>query len=486
MSSTQVDRRPPPVYLNVGAERLAQGSGGFGVHVDPTCGQVDAQVPLAGPIEVERAVAAAHAAFEVWRATPPWQRRRLLTKLADAIQDNAAEFARLGTLDNGMAISTAVGFAHQAADWTHYYAGYADKVRGETNTHFVADGDFSYTLALPYGVIGVIITWNGPLVSLAMKIPAALAAGNAVVVKPSELTPFSAQLYADLVAEVGFPPGVVNILPGTGEAGSALVGHPLVAKVTFTGGPETARKILHSCAETMKPAVLELGGKSANIIFEDADLDTACEWGARRVLGTLSGQGCGFPTRMVVHEKVYDEVVGRVAAIAQRIRVGDPFDPRTDTGPLVSQAAVDRVLAMIGRAGLDGARLVVGGSRLGGAYAKGFYIEPTVFADVDPLSELGQKEVFGPVLAIMKFSSEEDAIRIANCTRYGLASYIQTTDLRRAHRVAERLTGGTMINGAQHTKVSRPFGGSGLSGYGREGGRQGIEEFLQVKSIGVG
>jgi aldehyde dehydrogenase (NAD+) len=483
--STTFDRTRPPVYLNIGGEQIATGSGGTYDHIDPTTGQVDAQVPLAGRAEIERAVVGAHQAFETWRATAPAERRRLLTRLADAIEDNAAEFARLGVLDNGMAISTAFGLTAQAADWTRYYAGYTDKLRGDTNTYFGADGEFSYTLALPYGVIGVIITWNGPLASLAMKIPAALAAGNTVVVKPSEFTPFSGQLFADLLAEVGFPPGVVNIVPGAVEAGSALVEHPLVKKITFTGGSETARKILHSCAETMKPAILELGGKSANIIFDDADLNPACQWGARRALGTLSGQGCGFPTRMLVHDNIYDDVVDRVAAIAKEIRVGDPFDPDTDTGPLINQAAVDRVLAMIERALLEGARLVAGGGRIGGQYAQGYYIEPTVFADVDPMSELGQKEVFGPVLAIMKFMTEQDAVRIANATPYGLASYIQTNDLRRAHRVAEQLDGCTMINGAQHTKVSRPFGGSGLSGYGREGGRQGIEEFLQIKSIGI-
>jgi hypothetical protein len=310
----------------------------------------------------------------------------------------------------------------------------------------------------------VVITWNGPLTSLTMKVPPALAAGNTVVVKPSEFTPFAAELFADIVEEAGFPAGTVSVLPGTGDAGAALVEHPLVQKVSFTGGPATARAILRSCSEMIKPTCLELGGKSANLIFEDADLDAALTWNTLRVLGTVSGQGCAFPTRMLVEESVYNEAVDRVADIVKGIRVGDPWDTETDIGPVVNKAAVDRILGMIERAKRDGARLVAGGGRVEGPFANGFYIEPTVFADVDPKSELGQVEVFGPVLSIMPFSSEEEAIEIANSTPYGLGSYIQTNDLRRAHRVAERLVAGnTMINGAPNMMVNRPMGGFGPS-----------------------
>jgi aldehyde dehydrogenase (NAD+) len=342
------------------------------------------------------------------------------------------------------------------------------------------------TLPQPYGVIGVIITWNGPLISLAMKIPAALAAGNTVVVKPSELTPFCGELFADLVAQAGIPEGVVNVLPGDRAAGAALVVHPLVQKVTFTGGPTTAREILHSCAELMKPSVLELGGKSANIVFEDADLDVACFHGAFMSVGALSGQGCALPTRMLVHSDVYDEVVERVSAIAKGIPVGDPFDPATASGPVINQVALDRILAMIDRAKLDGARLVTGGARLGGALARGYFIEPTVFADVNSESELAQNEVFGPVLAMTSFGTDEEAIQIANSTPYGLSAYIQTHNLRRAHRIAEDLAAGeVLVNGARNLAVHRPFGGIGRSGFGKEGGRHGLEEFLRVKSVGI-
>jgi aldehyde dehydrogenase (NAD+) len=478
------DRTPPAVRLRIGAERRPSGSGGVYQHVDPVTGQPDADIPLAGASEVDEAVRAAHAAFPAWRATRPAERRRLLYRLADLLDGNAGEFARRGTLDNGTPLTVSAGFVPQSSEWTRYYAGWADKISSELNAFHSKDGEIGYTLAQPYGVIGVIITWNGPLISLAMKLPAALAAGNTVVVKPSEMTPFSGELFADLIEEAGFPPGVVNILPGAPEAGAALVSHSLVKKVTFTGGPDTARKILHACADQMKPACLELGGKSANIIFDDADLDTACSHGTFMAVAVLSGQGCALPTRMLVHEPIYEQVVGRVAEIAKAIAVGDPFDPTVVSGPVVSKAALDRILGMIERARLDGARLVTGGARLEGALADGHFIEPTVFADVDPSSELAQREVFGPVLAITPFRTEDQAIEIANSTPYGLSAYVQTSDLHRALRVADELvTGEVLINGAVNLGVHRPFGGLGISGFGKEGGRAGLDEFLQVKSV---
>jgi hypothetical protein len=280
----------PPVHLRIGGESQSFGSGGTHEHVDPATGQIDARIPLAGVEEVDRAVAAAQAAFEEWRRTPPGDRRRFLLRLADLIEANTDEFARRGTMDNGTPAAVVAGMVESSVEWTRYYAGWADKVAGELSTSYAAVGELNYTLHQPYGVIGIIITWNGPLVSLAMKIPAALAAGNTVVVKPSEMTPFSGELFMDLVVEAGLPLGVVNMLPGAPEAGEALVAHPLVQKISFTGGPVTARKILHSCAERMKPAVLELGGKSANIIFDDADLDIACGHGAFMSVGILSGR----------------------------------------------------------------------------------------------------------------------------------------------------------------------------------------------------
>lgn len=410
----------------------------------------------------------------------------MLMRLADLIEAHAADFTRLAALDNGSPVSTSSATLPVVLEWTRYYAGWADKIGSDVISSLRADGEFSYTLAQPWGVIGSIITWNGPLVSLAMKVPAALAAGNTVVIKPSELTPFAPGLFADLAAEAGIPDGVINVLTGGPEAGAALVAHPLVKKISFTGGPETARKIMHSCADSMKPAVMELGGKSANIVFADADLDTACGIGTLMSVGLLSGQGCAFPSRMLVERSVYADVIERVRAIAGFIKLGNPFELDTIAGPVVSEQALNRIMGMIERAGRDGARLITGGRRAGGELASGYYIEPTVFADVDPKSELAQTEVFGPVLSIIPFDGEEQAIEIANGTAYGLSGYVHTNDLRRAHRLAEELeTGEVLINGASNLGASKPFGGRGISGTGKEGGRQGLEEFLQYKSVSL-
>ena len=476
----------PTVELRIGGERLSVGSGGVHQHIDPTTGRPDADVPLAGVAEVERAVQVAHAAYLDWRRTKPADRRRMLMRLGDLIETHVADFARLAALDNGTPVTTSTAVLPIAVEWTRYYAGWADKISSEVTASLRTNGEFSYTLAQPWGVIGAIITWNGPLISLAMKVPAALAAGNTVVIKPSELTPFTAGLFADLAAEAGIPDGVINVVTGGPDAGAALVEHPLVKKISFTGGPETARKILRSCADLIKPAVMELGGKSGNIVFADADLDLACGLGTMLSVGALSGQGCAFPTRMIVERSVYDEVVERVRTIAGFVKVGNPLETETVSGPVVNEQALNRITGMVERAIGDGARLITGGGRVDGELASGYFLEPTVFADVDPESELAQTEVFGPVLSIIPFDGEEQAIAIANSTAYGLSGYVFTNDLRRAHWVAEELeTGEVLINGAANLGATRPFGGIGISGMGKEGGRQGLEEFLHVKTVSM-
>ncbi|MGX9787779.1 aldehyde dehydrogenase family protein [Mycobacterium sp. MMS18-G62] len=486
MTSSTLDTARPDISLRIGGEKRHTGSGGTFQHINPCDGTPDGDIPLAGPAEIEEAVDAAHSAFLEWRQTNPVERRRILMRFADLIERHSDEFVRLGTFDNGTASGVVGGLVAMSVEWTRYYAGWADKITSEISSSFRTHGEFSYTLSQPYGVIGVIITWNGPLISLAMKVPAALAAGNTLVIKPSELTPFSSDLYADLAAEAGIPAGVINVVPGSAEAGAALVAHPLVKKVTFTGGTDTARKILSACAEQIKPAVMELGGKSGNILFEDANLDLACSIGTMNSVGLLSGQGCAFPTRMIVARPLYDDVIARVSAMASMIKVGDPFEPDTLAGPVVNAAALERILGMIERAKRDGARLVTGGERIGGDLADGYFLQPTIFADVDPKSELAQKEVFGPVLSIMPFDTEDEAIEIANSTPYGLSGYVFTNDLKRAHRVAEALeTGEVLINGAMNIPAHRPFGGIGISGMGKEGGRQGLDEFLRTKSISI-
>ena len=473
----------PAVHLRMNGKKVLPTSGSTWDHINPATGEVDATIPLADADAVDEAVECAHAAFEGWRRTRPARRRELLLKLADLIEAHRGEFARLATADNALPVGFGAMFPALAAEWTRYYAGWADKIIGDVSGTPLQDGELGFTVAQPYGVIAAIITWNAPLMSIAMKVPAIVAAGNTVVIKPSELTPFSGELFMDLVEEAGFPPGVINLLPGTAEAGNRLVTHDLVKKVTFTGGLPTATKILTACAESAKPVLLELGGKSANIVLEDADVETACKFSTGLSVGAFAGQGCGLPTRMLVHELIHDEVVVKVRALVQAIKTGDPNDPSTVNAPVINQAAVDRIMGMIERAIADGATLVVGGKRMD---RPGYYIEPTVFTNVDPSSELAQTEVFGPVLAITKFATDEEAIAIANSTRYGLASYIQTNDITRSLRIAAELDAGeVLVNGAANVTVHRPFGGFGISGVGKEGGRVGFEEFLQIKTVAI-
>ena len=340
-----------------------------------------------------------------------------------------------------------------------------------------------YAVDEPYGVVAVIVPWNAPLVSLAQIAGAALAAGNAVVLKP-ELAPFTALRVGELLLEAGGPPGALNIVPGGPEAGAALVRHPDIGKLHFTGSVATARSVISSAAEHLTPVALELGGKSAHGIFEDADVKAA----SRHALAGLviySGQGCANGTRVLVHASIYDELLETLLGRLRRLAVGDPLDARTTIGPVVSERACERIVGVIDRAQELGAgRLVAGGGRIGGELAGGFYIAPTVFAEVDGASELAQQEIFGPVLAFARFETEKEAIELANSTPYGLAAYVHTTDGRRAHRVARELAAGNVwVNGFFGIPPSMPFGGVKQSGYGRVGGVAGLREFLRPKNV---
>jgi aldehyde dehydrogenase (NAD+) len=291
-----------------------------------------------------------------------------------------------------------------------------------------------------------------------------------------------------LIGAAGIPAGVVNLLIGGAETGDALVRHPVVQKVSFTGGPATAKKILAACAESLKPAVLELGGKSANIVFPDADLATVGLTNTFSVCGVLAGQGCAIPSRMLVHDDVYDQVAAQVVEVARTMRAGDPFEPTTILSPVITREAQHRILGMIERAQADGtAKLLAGGGVPAGVPEDGFYVEATVMGDVDPASELAQVEVFGPVLSLLRFSTEEEAVRIANSTPYGLASYVATKDVDRINRLATQLqAGGVYVNGASPVLgYELPFGGVGISGYGREGGQEGLFEFLRTKAVAI-
>ena len=484
-----IDLSVPTVRLHVGGETRDRGRGGEYEHVYPVTGVVQSVIPLAGAADVDDAVRAADEAFRRWRSWQPARRRDVLMRLAELIDASTEELARLSVLDNGMTIGLGRMLTGSLVDYTRYYAGWADKIEGRTTSFPGNRRELGYTVPEPYGVIGVILTWNGPMVSLGMKVIPALAAGNTVVVKPSELTPYAMEEFMRLVTEAGVPAGVVNMLPGAAEAGDALVRHPLVRKVTFTGGPTTARRILAACAEGLKPSVLELGGKSANVVFPDADLESAAALNAITVCQSLAGQGCAVGTRMIVHDDVYDEVAERMSTLVRSSKCGDPFDPEISVGPVVTRHAQQRIMGMIDRAtGPGDAKVLVGGGAPGGALAAGFFVEPTLLGDVTPGSEIEQVEVFGPVISMLRFRTEDEAIALANGTEYGLASYLWTNDIARITRFSNELeAGGVYVNGALPVLgCELPFGGVGISGFGREGGEEGLREFVRTKAVAIG
>jgi len=472
--------------LLIGADRITTASGGTYAHHNPATGELHAEVVLAGGAEVDAAVTAARAARPEWQARPIPERVAVLLRLADLLERDRAEAAAINALDNGTPVSVLDSGAY-AASWTRYYAGWVDKLEGQVVPVYAAN-HFDYVLPEPYGVIAAIVPWNGPMMGMGHKVAPALAAGNTVVCKPPEIAPFGALRYAELALEAGLPPGVLNVIPGGAVTGDALVRHPGVDKITFTGGVATARRVMVAAADAMTPLTFELGGKSANIIFPDADLDLACA--VAGVLGAvaLSGQGCALPTRLFVHDDVYAEVVERVVALVQSVTIGDPLDPATLMGPVVTQAACERVLGVIERARTEGAgTLLTGGHRLEGAHANGYFIAPTVFGEVDDASDLATNEVFGPVLSIMRFHDEDDVVARANASEYGLAAYVYTRDAARAHRMARRLeVGAVTVNAYPFLSPTAPFGGHKQSGFGREGGRAGIEEFLRRKNVLMG
>lgn len=478
----------PDVHLHLGHERRTAGSGGVHPHLHPVKQIVQADIPLAGPDEVDEAVAKAEAVEDKWRRTAPEVRRDILARLAQLISDNRDEFARLAALDGGTPVMLGERGADMAASWARYYAGWCDKLSGELLSTFDTRDELSYTMPEPIGIVGIIITWNGPLISLGMKVVPALAAGNCVICKPAEITPFAPELFASLCREAGIPDGVLSILPGTADAGEAIARHKKIRKISFTGGPVTARKVLTACAQEIKPSVMELGGKSASLLFPDCDVQAAAERAVYWTVGILAGQGCALPTRQIVHADIYDDFVDRLKTVMASFKVGDPLEPGVQVGPVISAAAVERILGMFERAKADNAgRFVLGGNRCGGALAEGNFIEPTIIADADPEHEISQVEIFGPAVVVMKFDHEDEAVAIANNSEYGLAAYIQTNDLLRAHRLSERLhAGGVYINGANQVQAHTPFGGVGISGFGKEGGKAGIEEFIHYKTVTIG
>jgi aldehyde dehydrogenase (NAD+) len=472
--------------LLIGGDRITETSGGMHPHIYPATGQPNAVIPLAGAAEIDRAVTSAWQAHREWMSLTVDRRRDLLIDLADAVHENLDELARLNVHDYAVPISFA-GNAILLERFLRHFAGYVDKPHG-TSAPVTGSFDVNLIEREPYGVVGVITPWNGAPVVIGSCVAPALAAGNAVVLKPSEVAPFAALRFGELCLEVGLPVGLVNVVPAGPVGGDALVRHPGIRKVHFTGGEATARKVLQSAAVNLTPVVTELGGKSANIIFGDVNLDAAAMLSAHQGPLMQSGQSCACASRVLVHESVYDAFLEKFVAVIEASTIGDPLDPQVLFGPVISQSAADRILGVIEQAVSDrSGELLVGGRRLGGELADGYYIQPTVFAGVDNASALARTETFGPVVSVMKFSDETEAVRIANDSCYGLNAFVQTNDLGRAHRVARQLEAGSVwINTFSDISPQGPYGGYKQSGFGRTGGLEGLNEFLQVKNIRIG
>ena len=479
--------RPPEMRIQdrlfIGGEFVAADDGAEFSTINPHDGSVLARVAQAGPTDVDRAVRAANAAFPAWARMQASVRGRLLLRLADRIEEEAAELSRLESLDTGHPIrdSRALDVPRTAATF-RYFGGMADKIEGSVIP--VEPGFLNYLLREPVGVVGEIVPWNFPLMFCSWKMGPALAAGNTVVLKPAELTPLSALRVAELMAEVGFPPGVVNVIPGPGAtSGAHLAAHPDVAKIAFTGSTAVGREIVRASAGNLKRVQLELGGKGANIVFADADLDAAVNGSAFAIFHN-QGQACIAGSRLILHERIADEFIHRFVELADSIRLGDPLDQATEMGPLTSARHRDRVLDYVAVARDEGDEILAGGTAPDDpALANGFYIRPTVVrADIG--SRVCQEEVFGPFVTVTTFQSDEEAIALANGVEYGLGGGLWTRDLQRAHRVAQAIRSGMVwINAYKRVSPGSPFGGVGRSGYGRDMGFEAIHEYTEVKSV---
>jgi acyl-CoA reductase-like NAD-dependent aldehyde dehydrogenase len=470
-----------PKKLLIGGEWVAARSGETFAAINPATEEIIGYAASGDKVDVDAAVVAARRAFEhaSWAAISPHQRTSYLLRLASLIEAHAEELAQLETLNNGTPLSITRPQMLSVAQTFEYYAGWATKIYGETNPSDSAF--FNYTLREPLGVCGQIIPWNGPLSSASWKLAPALACGNTCILKPAEQTPLTAIRLGELILEAGFPPGVVNIVTGFGEtAGAAISAHPDIDKVAFTGSTAVGKLILHASTGNLKRVTLELGGKSPNVIFADADLDLAI---ASSVGGfcALSGQICVAGSRIFIQESIYDRVVERLADFTSNFTVGDPFHPHTAMGPLVSREQFDRVTSYFDVGKADGARVAVGADTLGG---KGYYVKPTLFADVTNGMRIAQEEVFGPVAAAIPFKDENDAVFQGNQTIYGLGAAVWTKDVGRAHRVARALKAGTVwVNTYLKVDPISGFGGYKQSGMGRELGPHSIDAYTQMKTV---
>jgi aldehyde dehydrogenase (NAD+) len=453
--------------------------------INPATEEKIADIAEGTAADIDLAVRSSRRAFapgSAWRKMSARDRGRLLYRLADLVDTHADELAQLETLDNGKPITASrTGDIPGSAGVLRYYAGWADKICGQTIP--IPGSYFTYTKREPVGVCGQIIPWNYPLMMASWKIAPALAAGCTVVLKPAEQTPLTALRLGELALEAGFPPGVLNVVPGFGPtAGAALVKHPQVDKIAFTGEHKTAQIIMRDAADTLKRLTFELGGKSPNIVFADSNLDEAVE-GAYGAIFSNMGQNCCAGSRAFVQEKIYDEFVDRLAKRAQKRKLGNPFDPETEHGPQVDRAQFDKILHYIGLGKEQGARCATGGRR---AFDRGFFVEPTVFADVKDTMAVATDEIFGPVVSVLRFRDLDEVVGRANQTFFGLAAAVWTKDIGNAHAIADRVQAGTVwVNCYNVVDTAAPFGGFKMSGIGRELGEKSLENYTETKTVTI-
>lgn len=470
-----------PLHV-IGGRGLTEGGGGIGSHVNPTYGR-ETKLQYAGPEQVDEAISAARAALPVWNEMAPTERRDAMLRLAQLIKDHEREISDLAIWENGLLRSVAPFLAVGTAGWFEYYAGYVDKYVGDVVRH----QPFTYTINEPYGVIAALTPFNGPVFEIGMKIAPALAAGNTVVLKAPELAPFSAGAVAALALEAGIPPGVFNVVVGDPSLAAYLVAQPTIDKISFTGSNTTAQSIMAAAAKNTTPLILELGGKSACLVLEDGDVDAAALTVASMAMSINAGQVCSAPTRVIAHRSVYEQTVSALADAANSLKIGDPGDVETALGPVITARSADRIVGMIDRAVREGAgRVVTGGARarLGGDLAEGSFVSATVVGDVDPRSSIARDEIFGPVVSVIPVDTDEEAVKVANDSRYGLAAYLFTRDVSKAHLLARRLEAGQVsVNGNGDIMIYGEFGGKKGSGFGREGGRGGLDEFVSRKTV---
>jgi len=470
-----------PQHLLIDGRRLPAISGRTFKSLNPATGQIIATIAEGGEADVELAVAAARRAFEgPWRTMRASERGRILLCWAELLRAHADEIIELESIDAGKPISaTARQDFPAAVDTLTYYAGWADKISGDVVP--VRDDALTYTMREPVGVVAAIVPWNFPLMIGMWKLAPALACGCTIVMKPAELTSLSALRIAELALEAGLPAGVFNVVTGPGRVvGDALVNHPDVDKVTFTGSPGVGRGIMKGAASNFKRVSLELGGKSANVIFDDADLEAASKAAASGIFFN-AGQVCSAGSRVLVQERAYDEVVERLAARAKSIRIGDTLDRKTALGPVISEKQMKSILDYVDIGQKEGARLVTGGEKVG---ERGYFVSPTVFADVAHEMRISQEEIFGPVVSVIKFTDEADALRIANGTAYSLAAGVWSRDIGKLQRFAKRARAGTVwMNTYGYTDVRLPWGGERDSGLGREHGTAALDNFTEPKAV---